>query len=129
MKKLIRLLALAVWSFALTGCDPSTFLHYRIKNSTSSDVTIKIGGAEPTTISSGAIMTVYDDSVLGEFTSDPFSGDRVVPYTLTVLVNDEPVTGDFWLKKYWELKSTDKHQLTYTMILTDELIETLLSEK
>ncbi len=66
----------------------------------------------------------YSESGLGGVYSKGYVGPRV----LKVTINDKTASDDFWLREYWEEKREGRYNYNYTMILTDELIETLLTE-
>ena len=128
MKKLILLFAVAVAAI-ITGCDPTTFFYYEIVNETQSSILVKIGEQEPVTIQSGGQTTIYNFSKLGEWDTEPFRGDYITPYIREVEINGNPISDDFWRREYWTYKSESKHQWIYTLVLTNELIETLLSQQ
>jgi hypothetical protein len=124
MKKL--LLFFAVAAATMMSCDPSTSIYYEIKNSTRTDLIVKIGDRPPTTIPAGEKEMVYSFNETGVWPDEPFKGDYNRPYSsLEVTINGILTSKDFWLREYWDFTKTGKYHDTYTLIITDELIETL----
>ncbi len=135
MKKLLLFFTVAAVVAAMTGCDASYYFYYVIENGTQSELDVKIGGRDPIIIRSGDKARVLRHSELGdpggrvEFTP---SGKYVyILYKVTpVTINGQPITSsDFWLSEYWAFKRDSKFSFTFTMVLTDELIERLVSKE
>lgn len=120
MNKFILFFAVAA-TLTMTGCDPSYFYYFDIKNDTQSELIVKIGNHESVTISPGNKKMVYSDSTLGA--ADPFR--YITLYNLTVTINNESISNDFWLKEYWEEERNDTHHFTYTLIFNNDLLENL----
>lgn len=118
MRKTLLSLAMI---FIITGCDPATALRYEITNATESNVSVTIGEREPVSISPEDKKTIYAYTQAGAWSEGN-------PYGLSVKINNESVSDGFWLLENWELSRGDRHHVTYTLILTQELLEILLLE-
>ncbi len=126
MKKLLTLL-FALTTTVLISCDPSTDIYYEVKNSTGLDMTVAIGANSPITIKIGEKEVAYHDNILGQWKNEPFKGPHINPYTLEVKINEKLVSNDFWLREYWNFTKAAELNATYTLTITDELLNSLLS--
>ncbi len=127
MKKLFLFFAVAAVTMTI-GCDPSISYYYKIKNDTPTEINVSIGGKVPVIISCGDTKLIFTEGKIGTGIKDPLG--HMASRKLTILINDELMSDNFWRHEYWEEESQeDEHHFTYTMTLTDELFQSFISEK
>ncbi len=126
MKKLIVFFTVAVAATMLTGCEPFSTYYFKIKNDTAYDIIVEVDGRNPIIINPNDSKTVCELSGAG-IPGDPYSlEDNMADYD--VKINNILMSKSIWQRKYWEHQSNSKYHITYTLVVTEELLETLSSE-
>ncbi len=126
MKRILTFFLAGAAVAALTGCDPTTSYDYEVKNETQSDVTFKIGHHEQVVIAPGDKKIVFLAGVLG---GSQLPLELPIGRGAKVTINDKLISTDFWKTEYWAERRNDEHHYTFLLILTDELLESLLPEE
>jgi hypothetical protein len=140
MKNLFLLFVWATLFFALTGCakvDNECSWSFKILNQTSLNITIA-GSATTESIAPGGEGVISQlHAMCGENVSDP--GDRFQENDIMDITNNpnisiqvkagkELMPNEIFRRNHWAYTHTSKGNATYTLTLTEELIETLLPE-
>jgi hypothetical protein len=130
MKKLF--LFFVFTAVAVTGCEGTCTIEFVIINQADSDIIVAMGlTGEQIIIESGKKQIVDWQSVLcaPEGMRGPFSDDGSRLLYADMYVDETIVPETIWTIKYWDPVLHDRFALTYTLTVTDELLESLLSEE
>jgi hypothetical protein len=117
------------------GGEPNTYVTecYLINNQTESDIVIERHTGEVTTIIPGEIREVQKFDMVYEpgiaYSRSMYTVDRAV-----MKIGEEVVPDSVWLFEYWDCVREDgeddyHYSLTYTLTVTDELLETIQKEE
>ncbi len=142
MKKLIAFFAIAAVA-VMAGCrgmeDKECQWDFLIQNQTGSNVTIIWNGVARPPIISGEEQvisyTIGSCPVNRDPPRDLFQEDEIMhniyyrpDVVIQIQADEELMPEIIFRRKYWSFTTTSSSTATYTLVLTDELIETLLSE-
>ncbi len=115
-----------------TGCEYSCLTDFIIINQTTSTIDVN-GKYEQIKIAPNDNEVIYhwgdlcgDRGTLSDRYSE-YPDTRIV-YDWVLVINGESIPEEIWTRKYWNFSSVVVRKATYTLTVTDELIETLLSE-
>ncbi len=134
MKRIILFLPLSAFAITLTGCDPIGSYYWNIKNDTDSDLVVGIEGEVPGApekqfvIESGEIEMVYSDAIMGTRGEDRFEAGQIMCYS-AVKINGRPVLNEIWRRSNWEFTRNEGFSSTYTLTVTEELLERLVNKE
>jgi hypothetical protein len=124
MKRWFPLLFLS--TIFLTGCDPDYNIYYKVVNHTDSEIIILGGFPENITINPGKEKVVFTGGGLNSddyVPQDDYDSDEPLRIRdLDIIVDGKYLSDRFMTRKYWEFKNKVR-EATYTLKLTDELIE------
>jgi hypothetical protein len=146
MRKLFtKLMSFALIASALVGCGlhdnkdcGNAYLFY-LKNETAHGVAIEVNGKNSVlglaTISPGETKELYYftfEAGCGEVIYDVYDSEDLIstmPNTMVInmRINGNPMPEAIWTRKYWDF-SNGTGFAKYTLLLTNELMETLKSE-
>ena len=135
MKKL--LLFYIVAAAALAGCNTGNELvrvttDYKIINQIESDIVVELHSGKIMTINPGDTKVIYNEIYsYNPKTSGPIKALEVVQELLQaeMRIGGEAVPAPIWWSRYWIGEAHQDHFYTYTLTVTNELIETLLSQQ
>lgn len=133
MKKTL-LLSFLLIAATITGCEIHCIWYYNVFNKSSSTINVKISeGNKNTTITNYTItpdteLPVNKDSsdCGGKWPGDRFPNDEfTVMMRGAITIDGNKISDNIWKRKYWTFRSQE-HGGTYTLVITDELIEDLI---
>ena len=138
MKKLIYTFGILAL-LAGAGCakvDYSCYWHFKIANQTESNIVVVSSFSFDETIKPGEtfeisrIMAHCDKNTRP---GDIFTEDEVMQIshfsdqTIKIKLNKHLLSDTLWTRKYWDFAEKE-YQATYTLTITDELLENLFTE-
>ncbi len=133
MKKLLFFAALGL---ALAGCkivDYSCSRYFNVANQTGYAITVIIKTGAVESVPTGSERTIYksyghcDKNTIPD---DPFPDEEIMhitdssDMTVQIQVNGRVVSEEIFKRKYWNF-SNEAYRATYTLLITNELIESL----
>lgn len=119
---------LAVLPLLLTRCDGSCTIELIVVNQTESEVVVSGGYFGTIEILPGDERLVdRSSSTCAPGGSLTYKDDAIVLYA-NMSVGGVDIPEEIWKSKYWELDLDDSNS-KYTLIVTDELINEILSEQ
>ncbi len=142
MKNYFLLLSL----FLLCCCNPETItsdasVEYEFRVINRSERVVVISSDDPdvesVTLAKGDRKVICQFLSLGTVSNkkpmrDPMKENHYIGeylrYPFTMTADGENVSDDIWLRRYWSFES-GLHSLTYTLIVTDRLLERLAEEE
>lgn len=131
MKKSILFILFFAFALVLIGCKDKAHCvtnNYTITNKIESDIVVELtfGNREVKTIKSNDTQMFYTDIRCYE----EGVAYSMVPEILNaeMRINGEIIPKYIWWIDYWNVDSDIENHLTYTLIVTDELLETLTSD-
>lgn len=132
MKKQIQLITILL-TISLAGCDYSCTWDYRIINQTNSTIDLYVTwGKKQTLIEPGdeqIFFTRVDLCTHRGKMPDSFAEypENYILFDAEMSIDGRQMPEEIWKRKYWEFSSNAKRHATYTLILTDELIEQIVN--
>ncbi len=127
MKKTLQLIALFTLAFFMTGChDYTFFVDFYVENRTEVDIVVEESGNE-ITIKPGEEQIINEQrvrSVTSYFPEDYYEEELFPVSSYCLKTNDKYVSSEIWSMKHWDFTS-EEYSVTYTLIITGELIESV----
>lgn len=124
MMKNLFLFFTAVMISMMIGCDPSCSMDFVIINETESDIVIEMRqGSKQVTIEPGQEQIIDRQSG----TCVIYKEDATMIHYADMQIEGMIMPKTIWISRYWDCV-VDNPLTTYTLTITDKLIETILSE-
>jgi hypothetical protein len=134
MKKPLIFFILAA-SAALSGCDALWHIDWVVENRTESEIVIttkRMGESNSIVIAPDDKQLIYFEEDLGDPgglpDDDGYGYQGPVLTDAKIMIDNNEVPDEIWLRKYWIFTKNSKYNGTYTLTITDELIETIQSD-
>ncbi len=135
MKKLL-LFCVATAAVVMTGCEGTCHIYYEINNETNSEIVVQIketGENSQIIIMPDSKQLIDSTGGLCDYGGLPEDGDYgwkgLVISDATMVIGETNIPDKIWMREHWDFSKTAKYEGTYTLTVTDELIETLLSQQ
>lgn len=131
MKKLLLIFAMAVVVLAI-GCKDKeeicTTSVYTIVNQIESDIVVELmfGDKQQTTIGSGNTRQIYHAKRCHPTNVMPEMPVEVLNAEMSI--NGETVPSNIWRHEHWNTDSDKKNHTTYSLTVTDELLQRVRTE-
>ncbi len=127
MKKALQFFALLAFTFSMTGChDYTYFVDFCVENKTEIDIVVEESGNE-ITIKPGEEQVINEKRVMrvtSYFPEDYYEEEPFPVSSYRLKTNDKYVSSEIWARKHWDFTS-EEYSVTYTLIITGELIESV----
>lgn len=134
MKKILFFFAAATLALT-TGCDGDVIVDYgcelifEVENKTEFDIVFMLYEKEEAVIKSGKKEVIRSDfGLCGKNTiiTDQFvPGELMFGSVCKLLLDGEPLPDAIWKRDYWIFSAKEYYDASYTLTVTNELIESL----